>query len=126
MKGNFAQTKVMNAEESQLLLPFGDLSPGIAGSGRMMIEQTLARFDFLHVSLMIEALGWRRLFVEEDEEIPSTETLHSRARILLERALAEKRVDAEFMRGGLRASWRPDDVLVLTYEIEASHGDRRG
>lgn len=107
------------------MLPLGDLSPGMSNSSQRMIEETLAGFNFFHLFLFIHATGHWNPDFEGDEKALSAETLRDRARILLVEALREKNPNAEFTGGGLKAVWRSDDVLVLTYEIQFSQAGRK-
>lgn len=104
--------------ESQQYLPLGDLVLPRVDFNQAMIDEVINRFDFQRVQTVMNAVGWTYF---GEPEAPSIETLSAKARDLLEAVIEEKEEGVELQSGGFRATWYPDDSILLTFVVASGH-----
>ncbi len=103
---------------SQQYLPLGDLVRPRVDFNQAMIDEVISRFDFQRVQTVMDAVGWTYF---GESEAPSIQTLRANARELLEAVIEEKEEGFESQSGGFRASWYPDDSILLTFVVASGH-----
>jgi hypothetical protein len=106
---------------SQQYLPLGDLVLPRVDYNRAMIDEVISRFDFQRVQTVMNAVGWTYF---GEPEAPPIETLRAKARELLEGVTEENEEGFELQSGGFRASWYPDDSILLTFVVASGHASK--
>lgn len=117
------QLRPINAmtKNSQQYLPLGDLVLPQVDYDQAMIDEVISRFDFQRVQIVMNAVGWTYF---GETEAPSVETLRAKARDLLEAVIEECEEGFELQSGGFRASWHPDDSILLTFVVASGHATK--
>ena len=109
-------------KDDQQYLPLGDLVLPRVDSNQEMIDEVINHFDFERVRTVMSAVGWTYF---GEPEAPSIEMLQAKARDLLDAVTEEKEEGVELQSGGFRASWYPDDSILLTFVVVSGHAIKR-
>ena len=119
-EGDYAPREAMKIE-SQQLLPLGDVLLPKVDASKQLIDEVVNRFDFQSVQTAMKALGWTYF---NEVEVPSLETLRTKARELLEGAAMENEDGVEHQSGGFRATWYSPGTVVLSFVVAFGHATK--